>query len=618
MDSSDFLKKQEEDKDIKLFKEEHPDVYKFIVRLIDGQCDDKEIENFTDEYGEEVYDYIKKIVDGELDREDIEIFKENYGEDIYIAIKKIIEKETSLSKAKPQITPYKKGDFIGQKYEVFGVLGEGGFGIVYLVYSHSTENIYALKTFRDEYLEDAQTRERFKKEAQIWIDLERHPYLVRAHFVDEISGRLFIAMEFIAPDEQGLNSLDAYLKRRPPDLAQTLRWAIQFCHGMEYAYSRGIKAHRDIKPANILIGQDKTVKISDFGLAGVIGSSKAISGVKLNIQKGKIGFSCQTMEGVGFGTPTHMPPEQFTNAVGCDERSDIYSFGIVLYQMAKGGELPFFASLPRDDSYEESRRFWVEMYKLHGQAAVPKLNSLLSPVIQRCLEKEPKRRYQTFKELRINLEMLLKKQTGEVVKVPGLKELETWEFINKGICYGMLGKNDEAIKCFEIAKSAATKKDVKNARGECHYQFAHVFLRKLFFDKPQWLTSMLASEKNIFLLYLWEKTAELLGEDKISSEGLSCGSIKMKGDITITVVQFPKPLDAGEAYYAALVYHPPKGFPYKQKAITRYITLERSFMENTFLCEWMGTEGGRLDHKEIYSTTPESFIEEVKKLIDGK
>ncbi|MDO9288979.1 MAG: hypothetical protein Q7T83_09320, partial [Thermodesulfovibrionales bacterium] len=87
--------------------------------------------------------------------------------------------------------PYKKGDFIGQKYEVYGVLGEGGFGIVYLVYYDEIKGIYALKTFRDEYLEDVTTRERFKKEAQVWIDLERHPYLVRAHFVDEISGRLF-------------------------------------------------------------------------------------------------------------------------------------------------------------------------------------------------------------------------------------------------------------------------------------------------------------------------------------------------------------------------------------------------------------------------------------------
>ncbi len=128
---------------------------------------------------------------------------------------------------------YKKGDFIGQTYEIYDVLGEGGFGIVYLVYSHETESVYALKTFRDEYLEDKQIRDRFRKEAQVWIDLERHPYLVRTYFVDEISGRLYIVMEHIAPDEQGLNNLEDYLKKRPPDFVQSLRWAIQFCYGME-------------------------------------------------------------------------------------------------------------------------------------------------------------------------------------------------------------------------------------------------------------------------------------------------------------------------------------------------------------------------------------------------
>jgi len=152
--------------------------------------------------------------------------------------------------------PYKKGDFIGQKYEVYGVLGVGGFGIVYLVYSidsQGTGAVYALKTFRDEYLADQKERKRFHQEASVWVELGRHPYLVRANFVLEVTGRLYIGMEYIAPNEQGLNSLEGYLQQRPPDLAQSLRWAIQVCHGMEYACSKGVRAHRDLKPANILI-----------------------------------------------------------------------------------------------------------------------------------------------------------------------------------------------------------------------------------------------------------------------------------------------------------------------------------------------------------------------------
>src|SRR3989338_5045682 len=351
---------------------------------------------------------------------------------------------------------YKKGDFIGKKYEVYDVLGMGGFGIVYLVYSHETESVYALKTFREEYLWNKEMQERFKKEANIWIDLERHPYLIRAKFVDEISGRLFIGIEYIAPDEDGLNSLDGYLKRKPHDLAQSLRWGIQFCHGMEYAYSKGIRAHRDIKPANILIGVDKAVKITDFGIAGVIGQAR-ISGIRMDIRNSTVGFSCQTVEGSGFGTPTHMPPEQFTNAASCDERSDIYSFGIVLYQMATGGALPFLPELPRDNSDEEYIRFWGDIHRLHSSAPVPRLNSPLFPIIQRCLEKEPKKRYQSFAKLRLELEPLLKKPTGEVIKVPERKELEAWEWCNKGVSLSKLGRHQEAIDCYDKALEINTR-----------------------------------------------------------------------------------------------------------------------------------------------------------------
>src|SRR3972149_4566393 len=346
------------------------------------------------------------------------------------------------------IAPYKKGDFIGQDYEVYDVLGMGGFGIVYLVYFREAESVFALKTFREEYLWDREAQERFKKEAKIWIDLERHPYLVRAYFVDEISGRLFIGLEHIAPGEDGFNSLEGYLRYKPPDLALSLRWGVQFCHGMEYAYSKGIRAHRDIKPANIMIAYDKTLKITDFGIAGAIGQAK-ISGVRLDIRNNTVGFACQTVGGRGFGTPTHMPPEQFTNAASCDERSDIYSFGIVLYQMAAGGALPFLPNLPRNNSDDEHIRFWHEMHRLHSLSPVPKLNSPLFPIIQRCLEKEPTKRYRTFAEIRSEFEPLLKRRTGEVVKAPEQKEMGAWEWGEKGFSLVTLGKYQEAIACYD-------------------------------------------------------------------------------------------------------------------------------------------------------------------------
>ena len=349
--------------------------------------------------------------------------------------------DTSKPTLKQDLQPgavYKKGDFINQIYEVYGVLGEGGFGIVYLVYWREYGRVFALKTFKGEFLSDESVRVRFHKEASIWVELGHHPYLVCAYFVDEISGRLYIVMEYVAPNKEGLNSLGGYLQKQPPDMAQSLRWGVQICHGMEYAYSKGVRAHRDLKPANIMISQDKTAKITDFGLAGVLTESPAMHASGL----GSTGLFGRTMLGTGFGTPAYMPPEQFDNAAGCDERSDIYSFGIVLYQMATGGLLPF--PIP-------ASALWQAMRQLHRESPVPRLDSPLFPVIQRCLEKSPGKRYQTFQEIRSNLEPLLQHQTGEVIVPPQLKELEAWEWNNKAASLRNLGRPEEAILCCDKA-----------------------------------------------------------------------------------------------------------------------------------------------------------------------
>ncbi len=300
--------------------------------------------------------------------------------------------------AHPQIA-FKRGDRIGDDIEIHDVLGIGGFGVVYLAYHRQTRSAYALKTFRDEFLNDAKTREQFRKEARIWVDLEHHANLVRAYQVLEFQGRLFIALEYIAPNEDGLNSLDGYLQKAQPDLKQTLEWAIQFCDGMTHAYTKGIRCHRDIKPANIMVTQNKILKISDVGLAGVLVSSSKSQGLVVNVRSDKSGMSLLTVHGAA-GTPTHMPPEQFVDAALCDARSDIYGFGVVLYQMRNRGGLPFLARLPKDNSERETVRFWMEMRQLHEQAEIPTLNSRLQPIIRRCLEKDARSRYQTFEELR--------------------------------------------------------------------------------------------------------------------------------------------------------------------------------------------------------------------------
>jgi tetratricopeptide (TPR) repeat protein/tRNA A-37 threonylcarbamoyl transferase component Bud32 len=531
------------DEEILAFQEDYPDVYEFVLKVLDGNFDDPILQAFEDDYGEAYLEGFLKIISGKASEKDIQEFREEFGDDIYNAIVKMIRKrnpviegapeeeldEAGWEKLKPQfikiyqeteragnsaktfvqlvlkafgvkVKPYlshfmrevrdgkidvraehkiepiksplrrekfRKGDFIGQKYEVFDVLGEGGFGIVYLVYSHETKSAYALKTFRDKYLEDIMTRERFRKEAQVWIDLERHSYLVRAYYVDEISGRFYIAMEHIASDEPGMNTLEGYLRSKPPDLAQSLKWAIQFCHGMEYAYSKGVKAHRDIKPANIMIDQNKSVKITDFGLAGILPTSSV---AEQDSVAGKPGNAASMQTAIGtssIGTPEYMSPEQFTDFSACDERSDIYSFGIVLYQMASGGSLPFSSDNP---DYQ-----WAALKHFHQETPVPKLNTPLFPVILRCLEKEPKKRYLTFKEVRGHLEPILQKLSGEIIEKPDKEKLDAGEWNNKGVSLDKIGKTTEALECYE----KALKMNPMNANALCNKGLAFVKLNEL-------------------------------------------------------------------------------------------------------------------------------------------
>jgi tetratricopeptide (TPR) repeat protein len=161
-----------------------------------------------------------------------------------------------------------------------------------------------------------------------------------------------------------------------------------------------------------------------------------------------------------------MPPEQFTDLSVCDERSDIYSFGIVLYQMASGGRLPFSPDNP-------SLR-WTALKHFHHEAPVPKLNSPLFPIILRCLEKEPRNRYQTFWELRTDIELILKQQTGQTIKLPEQQEIDWWEWGNKGISLHRLGFFDNAIQCYNKALEINVNDHRSwNNKGSCMRALGH-------------------------------------------------------------------------------------------------------------------------------------------------
>jgi len=347
---------------------------------------------------------------------------------------------------------YKKGDVIGGKYEIHGTLGKGGFGVVYLAYSRETKQVCALKTFRDELLADAGAREAFKKEALLWVNLEEHPFILAARWVEEVSDRLFVQMDYIAPDSHGRVSLADHLARAggPLDAGRTLEWAIQFCLGMEHAQERGIKCHRDIKPANILITQGGTLKISDFGLAAAAevawrGTGGGGGSVVTRGPEGNFGLSLMQTEGEArCGTPGYMAPEVYRGE-GADTRSDIYSFGLVLWQMATGSPRPPFVVPYRGDM----ELYLREIYEQQMTSRVPRVDGFSGPALERCLRPKPAERYGSFGELLRMLEPILERKTGKKLEVPqvGEKTADFWN--NKGGSLAALGRHEEAISCFD-------------------------------------------------------------------------------------------------------------------------------------------------------------------------
>ena len=354
--------------------------------------------------------------------------------------------------AKPT-TAYQKGDVIGDEWEVQRTLGEGGFGVVYLVSNRQAHHVCALKTFRDELLVDDESRDAFQKEALLWVHLEEHPFIVVAQFVQKFSGRLFVAMEYVAPDAEGRVNLYDHLRCGKSLTAEcSIKWGIQFCRGMEHANTHGVKCHRDVKPANILISQG-VLKISDFGLAAaaeVAWKGAAVQGCSFVAGSPLDGSSFSIVQKEGrmrCGTPGYMPPEVY-RFEPADVRSDIYSFGLVLWQMAAGSVSPPFAGSNRRDIESYSR----ETYEQQMTGRVPPVAGPLGAVVERCLSPEPSKRYSSFEGVRGALEPIYQKLTGRnitVINVQATGEQTVVFWSNKGASLSALGRHGEAIGCYD-------------------------------------------------------------------------------------------------------------------------------------------------------------------------
>ena len=283
------------------------------------------------------------------------------------------------------------GRLLDDRYEILEVIGVGGMAVVYKAKCHRLNRMVAIKILKDDFLEDEDFRSRFHAEGQA-VAMLSHPNIVSVYDVSSSSGGDYIVMELI----EGI-TLKQYIERKGAlNWKETLHFALQIAKALDHAHSRGI-VHRDIKPHNIMVLRNGTVKVADFGIAR-------------GIAKGN------TLRKEALGSVHYISPEQ-AKGEHVDARSDIYSLGVVMYEMATAKQ-----------PYEGSSPINVALQHINGTAVMPSvLNSSiptgLEQIVMKAMEKDPENRYDSALELAEAIEQF--QNDPEIVFPYPMLEMET-------------------------------------------------------------------------------------------------------------------------------------------------------------------------------------------------
>jgi serine/threonine protein kinase/Tfp pilus assembly protein PilF len=269
------------------------------------------------------------------------------------------------------------GSTFAKRYQIIEELGKGGMGKVYKVFDQEVQAKMALKLIKPEISADKNTIDRFRNELKIARDVS-HKNICRMYDLGREAGSYFITMEYVSGED-----LKSFIRRsRQLVVGTAIFIAKQVCDGLAEAHRVGV-VHRDLKPSNIMIDKEGNAKIMDFGIARSI-SVKGITGA-----------------GVMIGTPEYMSPEQ-VEGKEVDQRSDIYSLGIILYEMLTG-QVPFEGDTPLSVAVKQKTET-----PRNPRTINPQVPEDLSGTILKCLEKEKEKRYQTAGDLLADLEKIEK------------------------------------------------------------------------------------------------------------------------------------------------------------------------------------------------------------------
>lgn len=278
------------------------------------------------------------------------------------------------------------GSYVINRYEIIAKIGSGGMADVYKAKDHVLNRLVAIKVLKQEYSTDATFVKKFRVEAQSAAGLS-HPNIVSVYDVGEDDGVYFIVMELV----QGITLKNYIDMKGKLDIREALNISVQIASGLSAAHDNRI-IHRDIKPQNIIMSRDGKVKVTDFGIAKVADST--------------------TVTTTAAGTVHYISPEQARGGYS-DEKSDIYSLGITMYEMLTG-RVPFEGETNVAVALMHIQSEMVPPRKLE-----PSIPISFEKIILKCTQKKPERRYASARELIADLRKVLTHPDGEYVVIPG-------------------------------------------------------------------------------------------------------------------------------------------------------------------------------------------------------